>query len=388
MNYEQHAHARYHDLLGDHADPELVRLVVQLDHDLGTVYRLDDPPQHLVAAIDRAVQQRTLKRRQPLGRQGPFLFAPWLPHRLSMGVTLLVVIVCLVAAGYAMAPILQQAFHSHTGTGAILSRNLGKPIDASRTIEGFTVAVKHVYADANQIVIGYTITGPRGRTFNNIMAWGDYDPGPGHPVARSPFLTDTRGNALNGGLGGEQPGIQDGTVAQLLSYDGVGIGSNATEIQVRLTIGKLSAYERLGENRFRDVTVNGPFEFDLTIPVERGRVADLHQVVEVGGTPATLERVVTTPTGTRVSLRGVGPNAEAQLTVDGVTYKLQPPDGLALPTRWSTDSQWEYITGTSLQDKHGTWLLVVKPGLPVPAHVDPAGTRVTGGPWTFHFVVP
>jgi hypothetical protein len=301
---------------------------------------------------------------------------------------LLVSVLCLIGAGYAVLPALEAAFHLHTGTAAILSQGLGKEVDVSQTIEGFTVAIKRVYADANQIVIGYTISGPQGRTFNNIMAWGDYNPGPGHPVARSPFLTDTRGNAFSGGLGGAQPGIQDGTVAQLLTYDGVGIGSNATDIQVRLTIGKLSAYEHLRENEFRDVIVNGPFEFDLMIPVEHGRIADLHQVSVVGGTQATVERVVTTPTGTRVSLRGVGPNADVQLTVNGVTEKLHPPDGQAFPTRWTADSQWEYISGTSFQDKHGEWLLVVKPAPPVPAQVDPTSTHITGGPWTFRFVVP
>jgi hypothetical protein len=287
----------------------------------------------------------------------------------------------LAGATYAAMPALEGLFEAHTGTESIISRGLGREVNVSSTVEGFTLTVKQVYADQNQIVIGLMLSGPPGRNFNNISPWGEFAEG---GVARSPFLTDSQGRKFSGGGGGEQGGVEDGAAAYILTYDGRGIEDDQREIEVRLTIGKVMAYERLGGNRFQDVIVEGPFTFDLTIPVEPGRVADLHQTVESGGASVTLERVATTPTGTRVSLRGAGPNADVRLTVDGATYPMRLPDGLVGPAIWAADSKWDYITGASLEDKRGEWVLTVSPGV----SSNPSATQVEGGPWTFRFVVP
>ncbi len=76
--------------------------------------------------------------------------------------------------------------------------------------------------------------------------------------------------------------------------------------------------------------MRGPFTFDFTVPVEPSRVSTPREVVEAGGKKLVLERVVVSPTATRIYLRGVGPNIEAELSVDGwsSTHPANSPIGL------------------------------------------------------------
>ncbi len=400
----------YSDLLGREADAESLRLVTYLEAAFGRA----EPPAHLDRVLAQTLREHLHERGRKHTEKGilsssqsnmntqyvprsrlfssfarPFARLLWLPRQISTAAALLLAVFILVGAGYAALPALERLFGVHTGTGAIITERLGKEVNASRSVDGFTVTVRRVYADPNQIAVGLTVSGPPGRTFNNIMPWGDrYETPPKGTMGESPILTDKEGREFKGGMGGEQGAVENGTAPYLLTYEGTGLERSPKEVDVRLKIGELTAYERRGENSYEDVRVQGPFIFELTIPVEQGRVADLHQTVESGGASVTLERVVTTLTGTRLSLRGAGPNADVRLVVDGVTYRFQQPDGAAIPFRWTADSLWEYVSGTSLQDKQGKWELTVRPAAPIPSDIDPAATRLEGGPWTFKFTVP
>jgi Domain of unknown function (DUF4179) len=430
----------YPDLLKGNADPKLTRLVRELD----TAYEPVEPPAHLSTAIRQALDAERAgtslaltasttpggRVSSPDGRM-PGL-SSWLSDRLArfssrqvpqyaagtsdraitavsattqsadarvrrpmMAFALVAAVLCLMGAGYVAMPALEHLFEVHTGTRAIIYNNLGREVNITQTVDGFTVAVRRVYADPNHVVIGLTVSGPQGRTFNHIMPWGEwygYDPQRG--LGTSPVLTDDQSRGFSGGMGGEQGALQEGSTPYLLDYDGVGIGASGVdlpkEIHVHLKIGMLSAYEQLPGDKYQEIFVQGPFGFNLTIPVESGRVADLHQTVEAGGHKVTLERVVTAPTGTRVSLRGAGPNAEVRLTVGGQTYDLGPPDGQAIPFQWSADSVWEYLSGTLLGDKAdggAEWELTVRPTPPLPPDVGQGATKLEGGPWTFRFTM-
>lgn len=384
MRNDEHLYQEYPDLLDGDPDASLLHLVGEMD----SISSVITSPQYVTNATVRALKVRANEtphrgwglRLDPSRR---------LPHRLSTAMAVMLVALALGGAGYAAWTVLEQAFYQPSlGTEHILEQSLGTKLSMSQSLDGFTVTVRRVYADPNQIVIAYTLAGPPGRTFNHIHAWGEYDETPGMRVASSPVLTDDQGRKFQGGGAPVQSGVEDGVTAGLLLYDGAGIRNNPKELKVRLKIGELSAYEALGEDRFRDVTVNGPFLFDLMIPVDPGRAAEVHQTVESGGAKATLERAVTSATGTRVLLRGVGPNAQVIVRVGDVGMPLNPMPGLAQPTQWSPDSQWEYISSGSLMDQHGEWTVVVQPGAAVPPHVDPNATKVEGGPWTFRFQVP
>lgn len=398
----------YSDVLRDREDRGSLRLVAYLDAAFGSA----EPPAHLAGSLEQVLRERAqVQDRSPVrAEKRTWLRTPFVGQRIdsaqrprlgrftslfpffsrsrraSATAALLLVTLALAGAGYAL-PALERLFTVHTGTGAIIANQLGKEVDVSRSVGGFTVTVRRVYADPNQIVIGLTVSGPPGRTFNNIMPWGDYYETSQGTMGLSPILTDKEGREFDGGMGGEQGAVENGAAPYLLTYNGVGIKDKQKEIGVRLKIGELTAYERVGDNKYEDVRVEGPFTFDLTIPVEQGRTADVQQTVESGGTSVTLERVVTTATGTRLSLRGAGPNADVRLTVGGETYVLRQPDGMGIPTQWTADSMWEYVSGASLMDKRGEWELTVRPGPTLP-DLDPPPTRLEGGPWTFRFILP
>jgi hypothetical protein len=389
----QYLRQAYSDVLGEQTDPGSLRVAAYLDATFGAI----EPPLHLSESIEAILRDyrtqhaegRARYARQPSQQKPGWTIFPRvsLSPNVRIATALILAVLVLAGAGYAL-PSLEWLYQTHTGTGTILTRQLGKEVNVSGAVEGFTVSVKRVYADPNQIVIGLTVSGPSDRTFNNITPWGEwYGYDSQRKPGRSPILVDKEGREFSGGMGGEQGAVESGTAAYVLTYEGTGLEYSSKEIDVRLKIEGLTAYERTGENSYEDVQVQGPFTFDLTIPVEQGRVANLHQTMHAGGTAVTLERVVTTATGTRLSLRGAGPNADVRLTVGGQTYTLQQPDGMAVPTQWATGSLWEYVSGTSLMDKKGEWQVTVMPG-PTLSHVEPESTQIMGGPWIFHFVVP
>ena len=379
MPDDQRLSSEYDDILDGHVDRDLLGLVGDLDRMSASI----TPPQGVTMATARALREAAHRRprRRSLG-----LSLPGLPAgRLGTALAGLLAVLLLSGVGYAAITGLDALYGEHTGTQPIVTERLGREVSISRRAHGFTVTVRRIYADPNRIVIGYTIAGPPGRAFNNIIGWGDFDDTPGREVARSPILTDRNGREFAGGIGGDQGGGGTGSNPFLATYDSAGIGPDASEIGVRLRIGELTAYERIGEGEFRDVSVDGPFVFDLTIPVERGRVAEPGRSVESGGKRVTLHRVVTARTGTRVSLSGAGPHADVRLHVGGTTYRLRPPDELVPSPEWSADQRFEYVIGESLLGARGEWTLTVRPG-PTPA--DPSATRLEGGPWVFRFAMP
>ncbi len=397
---------KYADLLEDNPQPGMIKLVGDLD----TAFADLQPSPHIAASMTESFEQ-ILRMRSTAGETTPRtrsnrgasllnriqrLIVPARPFRRPGMVGVLVaVLLVLAGAGYGILPALERLFEVHTGTGAIIRDRLGQEVNIARTVNGFTVAVKRVYADPNQIVIGLVVSGPSDRTFNHIIPWGDYRETGERAIGTSPVLTDSEGRQYNGGMGGEQGATQNGTAPYLLVYDGPGIAgihNLPAQLNMKLTIGELSAYERVGSAEFRNIVVHGPFTFDLTIPLERGRVADVNQTVWSNGMAATLERVVTSPTGTRVLLRGAGPNADVRLKAGNSVLQLHPPDGQSIPLKWTADSTWEYVSGDSLLDVHGQWELTVlpSPGSPTPSGTGPAWTpvRPEGVSWTFRFVMP
>lgn len=386
MTHEHPHRTAYADLLDDHDDPVLARLVDDLDQ----LYRPAGPPPHVVAAVARTLaRQRNGHYRAPTPRRQR---GRWPVPRLAAAIAaVLALFVAITAGATAMAPILARTFALNPSVQHIAADNLGQELNLVQTSAGFSVTIGRVYADANQIVIGYTISGPPDRTF---VDFGAHD-NRGNSLA---ILTDAHGRAIP-----QLPSIlvaakDGGASGLLLTYDGAAIAAAPATITLHLTIVAIRAVEQVGDLPptgtvrptspcderaipLRCVMVPGPFTFDFTVPFEAGRAAELQRPLSGAGAAVTLERVVTTRTTTRVQLQGVGPDAAVELLADGTTYKLQPPG--AIPLRWTPESVWDYLLPASLLDRHGEWTLIVRPG-----HARPGDTRVEGGPWTIRFVVP
>lgn len=382
----QNLEARYADVLGGGGDPALARLVRDLD---AVATSGASKPEGMTASISAALAQRareTAREQQPARRWNP---AAWLPRRPITALASLVLVLMLGGAGYVAYTLVERAFLMDPGTAQVILRDLGRDANVSKTIDGFTVSVRRVYADANQIIVTYSVKPPAdcdcGR---GVMAWGDFDPPPGKEITFAPFLIDEHGEhipmvpTIGGGIG---MGIgQDGEYTWLQTFDGASIAPDAKDVKLRLVVGEITSTELLRDGDPSDVTVSeADFALDFTAPVEPSRVAEPHQKVLSDGTFVTLERVVVSPTGTRLSIRGAGPFASAELIVNGKTYGLREPGGLV---PWSPKSVEEYISTAPLEDERGEWTLVVKDN--PDRRRDPQETELKGGPWRFRFTVP
>ncbi len=152
---------------------------------------------------------------------------------------------------------------------AVDGRQLGHDLNLSQTANGFTVTVGRVYADANEITIGYTVTGPPGRDYVTI-AVGD----------GAPTLIDARGQRLKVA---PRPRVQGEQQAGLMHYE--------TRMDWALRVTERPAAP-------------------TTYPARSSSTTARADAYEVGGTTV---RIVATPVSTRVYLRGSGPNVYADL---------------------------------------------------------------------------
>jgi hypothetical protein len=292
--------------------------------------------------------------------------------------------------------LLDQVFARNQRAERIDGRQLGRDLNLSQTANGFTVTVGRVYADANEIVIGYTATGPPGRDYAYIAA----SDATGRGI---PTLTDREGHyfpLVPAAIEGQaMTGNQD---SSLLPYNAAQITGSPEALTLRWTIEALRVREQSDGPGTSAQIVPGPFVFDFTVPFEAGRTLELNQAVEAGGTTVTLERVVATPVSTRVYLRGAGPSAQVTLTAGGTTYTLREE---TVPSNWTPDSSWYYSVFEPLLDQPGDWTLVVRARAaaaePTIPQGGPAGTILQGGhegypertilrggPWTFRFPWP
>lgn len=395
MNNKGYIYREYADLLEGNTDPDLLRLV----RDLHTLSTSPHPPANLSTSVERALQEHIhelhAKRKRPMPqgwtqrhRHSPGLPVwRWLPRRFSVAMALILALVALVGAGYSVLSILDQAFWMQPSTRQVLLQDLGKAVDLPQTADGFTMTIKRVYADAYQIVIGYNITGPADRIFRGFS----------FPVGTTgAVLTDEQGHQFEQ-MFGAGAGIEGDIGGYVLTYDGASISPDAQELKLRLEVPALQAIQDVSASgpptadkvecsedykNICFVTVYGPFTYNFTVPTAASRVADLDQTVDAGGTAVTLERIVVAPTGTRVFLRGMGPNARVELSVSGTNYELHSSRSSSAVD--AVESQWEYVSG-SLLDKHGEWILVIKGD---PQVTEPSQPPMEDGPWIFRFMVP
>ncbi len=279
---KQYLYENYLDLLAgdtEGTNPDFIRLIGMLDA-LAEEY---DPMPATVNSIAVVLRKQSYGRvSQSKGKEKLSLFG--LPLRMyintrlgfmSRAILLLLVAVTLMGATYSVLSVIDQAFFLDPTTARISEQKLGKEINQSQAVNGFTVSVKRVYADRSVVIVGYTIKGPTGRKFNSLLGWGDLNEASGQQVPTLPILTDLDGNSLDFfGRGSDRDisgvygtGVQDGEAGQVLKYKTPALPTGAKDIKLRFRVGKLTAYEQLSGGKFADITVDGPFTFEFTVPV-------------------------------------------------------------------------------------------------------------------------
>jgi len=328
---------RYPDLLAGEEDAALERAVAALDR----TYRAALPPR-VGASMDRVLRARMTLT--------PAARPPSRPRavraRRPLGLAAALVAAVVVAGAYAaIASLGDQALQQNPGTRQIAARGLAQPLNLSRSACGFTVTLNRVYADAQRIVLAYTVTGPTGRS---LMLGTS----PGLPDAY-PILSPAPGEQfLMGGvtvLGDTVEVIMGHATGQIVSYDARRVvvpgairpyHMGPGPLALRFTIPAINlnetgrgawpatpACERHSPTTgypattiYRGVWVKGPFTYAITALVAPSREVALHQVARVGATAITLTGLQLTPSNTRFYLR-----------VSGQELPIAPPRGMLSP---------------------------------------------------------
>jgi Domain of unknown function (DUF4179) len=150
-------HVEYQDLIDPEADHEIVGLI----HDLDAVFAGVCPPDDLTHA---QLQQSQRGHEQ---RSGAMSRARWtstgsltqfVPRSLGRAVAA-VAIMALLLTGVAFAgeTLLNRVFRMDPGTEQILQDDQYQAINVSHSFAGATLTVERAYADANHIIVAYTV---------------------------------------------------------------------------------------------------------------------------------------------------------------------------------------------------------------------------------------
>jgi len=332
---------RYPDLLAGEEDAALERTVAALDR----TYRASPPPR-IGASMDWVLHARMALT--------PAAGPPSRPRaaraRRSLGLAAaLVAAVAVVGAYAAIASLGDQALQQNPGTRQIAAGGLAQPLNLSRGACGFTVTLNQVYADAQRIVLAYTVTGPAGRSLMEGTS-------PDLPDAYPALNTEWGEKFFEGGvnvLGDNVEVVMGHVTGQVISYDARRVGVLGAihpyhvgpgSLALRFTISALNLFET-GHGAwpptptcemhspttgyrgtiYRGVEVKGPFTFAITASVAPSREVALHQVARVGAASITLTGLELTPSNTRFYLRVSGRALPS--------VPLQPADLLLIASR-------------------------------------------------------
>lgn len=336
------------------------------------------------------------------------------------------------------------AFERDPGLQRAERAGLVQHLNASQTSNGGTLTVERVYADGNRIVVAYTIVGPE-------WATDDFRFSP-REVAT---LTNGAGQEyprISGGVSG-----YGGTVggrrfdAKILIFNASLLPVDATQETFHLVVPEV-ALQRLGaagdvptpraangsgvqrtppgepmivqrtpSNAVRAGVV-GPWALTFTLPIAPTRVAEVNQTVTApvvaaysqgeantivpqcaacpdapaDGIAITVERVVTTPSETRVYLRFQAPAVARQAGWEVRSIAIQDPDSPPTQqggTRALPDGGVVISFTNPLYDKRGEWTLTIGElwALVPPDRADDRHGFVQvrlNGQWVYRFTMP
>lgn len=382
--------------------------------------------QEVPASLDLwpAIQARLQTPRQAS------LWARWMPAtRLGWAFLVLTLFLSFGAVVYALAPIvMSRLFQQEAGLRHVEQASLVQELNLSQTVGGVTVTLQRAYADANRIVVGFTISGPAGQRYDS----------------RQVMLTDAAGTIfpegpLMYGVTGQSDILEvelpPGEESYVISFDAAAIQGTPSVLHLRLTMEveefvlppnapELSptpdsppaeppdsmvivVLEPLPAS---EGTIVGPFTFDFSVPFIPGHTVEVQQTVEAAEVAVRLERVVVTPSETQVILCFEPPDEEGKDWVPIATLDTGNGQDLSgLGSQLSGTSEeicYRDIYLDALTGRSGPWTLTVTElvgedinQLQILRQADSAVVSVNAadaakfqtrlaGPWVFHFVVP
>ena len=340
-----------------------------------------------------------------------------------LGWAFMALVLCLAfgAVAYAVVPVVSRLFQQEAGLRHVEQANLVQELNLSQTVDGVTVTLERAYADANRIVVGFTIKAPHGQRYD----------------AHHLTLTDAAGAVFSGMHGYGVTGQSDilkvslppGEGAYVLAFDAAPVEGAPAELDLRLVMEVREFVLPLDAPEPPPTPISPPdeppasmvvealpvpegaivgiFTFDFSVPFIPGRVAEVNQTIEAAGVAMYLERVVVTPSETRAYLRFDSPSGEVEWWMPIAMLQAPGEDGKSYAGYVGSYGPASYQYGflAPLYDRQGEWTLTV---------TEVAGTDIGGlesrinrqadsavvsvdaaefqtrlaGPWVFRFRVP
>jgi hypothetical protein len=253
-------------------------------------------------------------RAKPVQRQSRW--AGLMPTtRLGWALGVLAAALALSTMVYAVGPIVSRVFQIVPSWQYLEEKQLLQDIDLTQTVDGVTVALEKVYADANQILVGYSVTGL-----------------PDPPFHIEAALTDEKGAVLRGlhsaGVTGSSDLLQvtlpEGDGSYVVAFDGSAIKGTPASLHLHLTMRLTrwvpvtpraeatgvdgqsleppSAVQASVPVMYDEGSSVGPFVFDFAVAFLPAWVAEVQETTRAAGVAVRLERVVVTPSETRTTL--------------------------------------------------------------------------------------
>ncbi len=335
--------------------------------------------------------------------------ARWMPvTRLGWASLVLGALLLFGGVAYGLNPALSQVFRLFfPGWQHIEEAQLAQEVNLSQTLDGVTVTLERAYADANEIIIGYTVKGLTDQKlhFSRIN------------------LTDEQGTVFSEMAGAGVTGVSDilgvrvqlppGEGAYVTAFDASPVKGTPASLRLHLTmhLAKLVPADQappaptipLPEPSnstvviapamtLREEVVGGPFTFNFSVPFIPGRVAEVNQTVEAAGVAMRLERVVVTPSEARAILCFDPPGGNKVWTLIAA---LETGHGQEVSGGFV--SRLEGVNGEDchrvsypnpLTSRSGLWTLTVTELVGTDLSKQPSEDVRLAGPWVFRFRVP
>lgn len=296
--------------------------------------------------------------------------------RSRIGIPVVVVLGVALAGGttYAGVTLLQSVTQGGPDTAAVYRQNLGETLALSQTRNGVSVTIERAYADVNRVMITYAVNPHSG----SVIYAGFATP------TGQPTVSDSQGQTLPGYDAYFQTDPQTNDLVGIIKYDAETIPAAVHELALTVTVPGVHIVSRAGS------IVAGPYAFHFLVPVSAGETTNVGRTATVRRVAVTLDRVVATPSETRVYLRasvGFSPNEPyltARITGEGYDSQagaLTDPTDLVESGGSFQAPNGEEVEAfdNTLYGKRGSFTLTI----------DSIGSsnRIVG-PWVFHFVVP
>jgi hypothetical protein len=232
-------------------------------------------------------------------------------------------------------------------------------------------------------VIGYKVTSANGKRFGfDEVQLKDGNGNKLLPI--SGMGTSGPSNISNTVIGGNAS-LAAGEGVEVFAFDASRIQGAPLTVDLHLTLTLHSLPPDLGSGEV------GPFAFDLSAPFNPGRTIQVQQTVQKAWINITLERVVITPSGTRVHICYDLPTHDSKswtliANLDAGDGREQPAVWVSRPTRIGELCDRAYFREARL-DQAGTWTVTVTEL--VGNDLAEQGKQMRwSGPWIFQFQVP